>query len=227
MQQDGHPSGRSLSRFGAIPAVAGAIGGLAFAVLTATAAAATATAASAAAVTVSVAFALDSGCGRGAFAFGVAHRFAVALRRLVGRRRVVSILGGRVGAILALGGTVLTLGCAIVAVASAAPPTTAPAATAAAVAIAVLVARSALALAFALDDVARGGGLDFLGGLTLAFALDVVVGGARQLLCRSVVAALAHALDLAVGGVQLVVGLDGDLEGVALLDLAQRRGASC
>lgn len=50
-----------------------------------------------------------------------------------------------------------------------------------------------------------------------------VVAGARQFLGGAMVlAALTHALDLDVGGVQLLVGLDRDGEAVALLDVGER-----
>src|SRR6185436_16813840 len=99
-------------------------------------------------------------------------------------------------------------------VATASPAAAAAAAAAAAFRV-FLVAGNPLAFAFALGS-GFAVGLGFA-GRRAGCGCGVVVAGARQLLGRTVVAALAHPLDLAIGGVQLVVGLDGDVEGVALL----------
>ena len=156
-----------------------------------------------------------------AVAFVVADGFAVGIHRLLvaGRRGIVAVLGGGLR-------TVLAFALRAIVVAAAAAPAT-PAAPAVAAVCTFLVACQTLALALALGA-GLGGVVDFgLIGGERHLAGDRVIARAGQLLGRPlVVAARTHAFDLAVGGMQLVVGLDGDVEGVALLDLAQRRGAS-
>ena len=148
------------------------------------------------------------------------HRFVVAAHPVL-------VVGCAVGAVIgaALVGLIFRAhGLRTIAVALLVAPAAAPAPAAAATAAAI-VARVRRARRARSDR--RSPALAILGAFGLIgrrLIGDLVVGGARQLRARPlavVAAAAAHALDLAIGGMQLVVGLDRHREAVALLDLRQ------
>ncbi len=207
--------------------VAVARGVLTLAILAMTAAAA-ATAAPPAAIAVGLSVAAIAG-----FTIGAGLALGAIFARLVARRilgveivtvGVVPVVGSRLAfaATVTSSVTPATFAAFTVTTSPTAAPAPAPAA-------AIVVA--AFAGAFAIGAALRFVVTAFVGAIVLpvagivaggrSFTFDVIVAGTRQFRPggRPIVAARAHALDLAIGSVQLLVGLDDDVEAVALFDL--------